>query len=126
MLARCETKSATGYHRYGGRGIKVCKRWKAFINFYKDMGPLPSKSHSIERIDNYRGYYPSNCKWALKEEQVNNLRHHRKFFYKGKSLTLPNIAKLEKINFQTLRWKVLRSKYPISVTEAVKWIVNPG
>lgn len=63
------------YGTYGARGIKVCKRWDKFENFLKDMGKRPSKKHSLDRINNAKGYYPSNCRWATYTEQNSNMRH---------------------------------------------------
>ena len=53
MRSRCYNKNNKKYKKYGGRGITVCDHWrKDFLNFYKDMGERPSKSHSIDRINN--------------------------------------------------------------------------
>lgn len=72
MKQRCYNPNNNRYHRYGGRGIVVCERWKDnFLNFYNDMGPKP-KGLTLDRINNNDNYEPSNCKWATYLQQANN------------------------------------------------------
>ena len=71
MINRCYWKKGPKYHRYGGRGIKVCRRWLLFINFYQDMGE-PPVGMSLDRKDNDGDYTPENCRWATQQKQQNN------------------------------------------------------
>lgn len=73
MKDRCANPNNKAYHRYGGRGITVCKRWLKFENFLADMGQ-PLEDLTLDRIDNNKGYEPSNCKWSTYVEQARN-RH---------------------------------------------------
>jgi len=75
MKDRCYNKKNPGYINYGWRGIKICDVWiNDFEQFYKDMGPRPSKNHSIDRILNGGSYNPRNCRWATRTTQNRNTR----------------------------------------------------
>jgi hypothetical protein len=58
--------------RYVRRGISICDRWSSFENFLSDVGERPSRCHTLDRIDNDRGYAPDNCRWATYGEQGRN------------------------------------------------------
>jgi len=89
MRYRCGNPNHREFHYYGGRGITVCEAWEAsFSVFLHDMGSRPSSDHSLERINNFHGYNPSNCKWALRREQANNKRNNHKITCNGETLTL--------------------------------------
>jgi len=71
MIRRCVDQNGKRYHRYGGRGIKVCKRWReSFLDFVADMGDSPGKGYSLERKDPDKNYCKENCEWIPKTENT--------------------------------------------------------
>lgn len=74
MMQRCHNPKNHTYPRYGGRGIKVCERWRKFENFFADMGMRPTDEHTIDRIDSNGDYEPSNCRWLHQSLQGINRR----------------------------------------------------
>lgn len=72
MLTRCRNKRHAKYHRYGDRGISVCKRWFKFENFLSDMGKRP-EGKTLDRTNNDGNYTPQNCRWAtIREQRLNS------------------------------------------------------
>jgi hypothetical protein len=93
MRVRCRNPNFKDWHLYGGKGIKVCARWESFAAFFADMGPKPSRHHSLDRIDSHGNYEPSNCRWATAKEQANNwATRNRKLTFRGETLSLPQWA----------------------------------
>lgn len=102
MKSRCNNPNDKDFHRYGGRGIKVCDRWLTFNNFYEDMGKRPSSKYTLDRSDNNGNYEPSNCKWSTKKEQCRNRRSNTIITYKNETKTLTEWSEIQNINSGTL------------------------
>lgn len=93
MIQRCYDPKVKSYHRYGGRGITVCDRWReSVINFVADMGNAPDSKHSLDRINNDGNYEPSNCRWATMKEQHRNKRNNRFLTHAGETLVIQDWA----------------------------------
>lgn len=93
IIRRCTNPRFKHYRHYGGRGIKICDRWKdSFDYFLLDMGPRPSPRHSIDRINNDGHYEPSNCRWATRREQCRNTRRNHWIEFNGQKRTISGWA----------------------------------
>lgn len=88
IIDRCTKESSGKYHRYGGRGITVCARWReSFEDFAEDMGPRPP-GYTVERKDNNGPYSPDNCIWATRQAQARNRTTNSMIEHDGRSLTV--------------------------------------
>lgn len=104
IISRCEDPEN---RYYAGRGIKMCQRWRdSFLNFLQDMGPRPSPSHSIERIDNDADYGPTNCRWATRLDQNRNTRQNRFLEFQGRRLTISQWSEVVGIKAGTIQFRI--------------------
>lgn len=121
MRARCSAPCNKENRHYQGKGIKVDPRWDSFETFYKDMGPKPSKFHSIDRKDNDGDYTPENCRWATDVEQANNKSNTTSIKYEGSLWTLTELSTYLKVSRIALRKHIEKGR---SVEEALIRIHN--
>ena len=109
MRDRCRYPTDPRYDDYGGRGIKVCERWREFRNFIADMGPRPSPKHQIDRYPDKNGdYEPGNCRWATSREQNNNKRTNRLLTFNGETRTAQEWGRKIGIRGSTIRYRLDR------------------
>lgn len=111
MRARCHNKNHSAYKHYGARGIFVCDRWmNSFENFIEDMGEKPTKNHTLERIDNNKGYNPKNCEWATWKKQSKNKRGFAVFEYEKTRYTAKEMAYKLGITTDSLNYRYYQKK----------------
>lgn len=93
MMARCGEPTHRNYPHYGGRGIAVCQRWRAFENFLADVGQPPWPGAELDRKDNGGNYAPDNWRWVSRQEQNNNKRDNRHLTLRGCTKTVSEWAR---------------------------------
>lgn len=129
MFKRCYNPKEISYKNYGGRGIKICKRWSGkngFNNFYQDMGKKPSPKHTIDRLDNNKNYCKANCKWSTMREQSFNRRNSVFITFNGRTQCLSEWAIEMNIPYATLasriskNWTLEKALSPIKYTKHTK------
>ena len=104
MNRRCHYPPDPSYWRYGGRGIIVCDEWRHnFAAFYSEIGPRPSALHSLDRIDNNRGYESRNVRWATDAEQKRNMRKNVWLTHEGRTMVLRDWATETGLKQMTIR-----------------------
>jgi hypothetical protein len=108
IVARTTRRTHAQWENYGGRGIRMCRRWRySFVNFLSDMGARPSAKHSIDRWpDNNGDYRPSNCRWATPTQQHNNTRRNVFLTFNGERHTVSEWAKILGMRAVTLRTRL--------------------
>jgi hypothetical protein len=106
MIKRCDDPKSDQYANYGGRGIKVCERWRKFENFYSDMGEKP-EGKSLDRHPDYNGNYePGNCRWATQTQQIRNKRNTTRVTYEGEELPLAELCERKGMKLRKVRHRL--------------------
>ncbi len=108
IRARCHDATNARYKDYGGRGIVLWQPWRESADeFYKyvvaHLGEQPTREHTIDRINNDKGYEPENLRWATYLEQNKNRRNTRKYEFANKALTLTEWCALANMDYGTVR-----------------------
>lgn len=105
MKQRCNNPANKNWADYGGRGIRICERWRDFSAFFLDMGEAPAWG-SIDRINNDGGYEPGNCRWATQRQQCQNTRRNRFIEFNGEIKPLSEWARDLGVHIATLHYRV--------------------
>lgn len=122
MLNRCRCASMPNFHRYGGRGIRVCDEWRHdFLAFYRAVGPRPTPKHSIDRIDNNGHYEPGNVHWATKHAQNVNRNFTRTITVYGDTMAVSDAAVKYGVKYTTVLSRLQRGKTPEQAVQPPRW-----
>lgn len=118
MKARCNQKSASNWHLYGGRGIKVCDEWNDYIPF-RDWALRNGwrDGLTIDRIDIDGNYEPSNCRWVDVITQNRNKRDNHLVSVYGKKMCLKEAAEYLGVSRGKLGYRLKTGKAPEGVID---------
>ena len=107
MIKRCTLPTHQAYHRYGGRGVTVCERWRSsFENFLADIGTRPA-GKSLDRYpDKLGNYEPGNCRWATQKEQMANTRANHMETIDGVTKSLPDWALASGVSLNVIKQRI--------------------
>lgn len=97
-------------------GVEVDPSWVSFKKFLSDMGDKP-QGMTLDRIDNGKGYCPSNCKWATTYEQAANRKNVLRIFDGYETLPLKAMCRKYKKSYATIHHRIVYSGW--SVDEAL-------
>lgn len=117
MKQRCLNPNDPMYYRYGGRGIKVCKRWMdSFEAFLEDVGERPDEC-TLDRLDSDRDYEPGNVRWATALQQARNRSNNVNITFQGKTMCISAWAEELGLPRKTVEKRI--NYYGMSVEEAL-------
>ena len=109
MKTRCLNPNSPSYPDYGGRGIKICDRWKeSFENFWADMRATYKDGLEIDRINHEGNYCPENCRWASDKDQNRNTRANHFVMSPLGYMTISELSERSGIPYGTLKNRIYR------------------
>lgn len=111
MWDRCTNPKNPHFEVYKDR--RPVDSWTNFMVFYLDMGPRPSPKHSLDRIDNAKGYAPDNCRWATGHEQGNNRSNNLKISHNGRTMGVQEWAEVLGKSYECIYSRL--KKHPVDV-----------
>ncbi len=120
MKRRCLDQADKDYQNYGGRGVVIDGRWQSFDAFLADMGPRPTPAHTLERIENNKGYSAENCRWATRKEQAENLRRTIRVTLNGEHMSLKSLCLATGVHYPAAYHRVkVRGNDPVHAVRKI-------
>jgi hypothetical protein len=113
LIQRCTNIKNSKYKDYGGRGIKVCKEWLKFENFFKDMGKPNTDNMTLERKNNNKGYNKNNCKWDTRKAQARNRRSSIFVNFRNEKKLMIELAEEFGLKYATLYGRLFISNWSV-------------
>lgn len=117
MIDRTSNPNRLDSDHYYNKGIRVCDEWKDYLSFKTwALSNGYKEGLSIDRIDNSKGYNPTNCRWVKLEEQNRNKTNNRVLEYNGEKHIITEWCRMTGLNWSTID---RRLKKGLSVGQAL-------
>lgn len=110
MRKRCYNPTYESFHRYGGRGIAVCREWDSFEKFYADMGEAYRDGLTLDRVEYNGNYCKENCRWATMKEQNRNRVDNVWVTIGGRRALMRDVCSARGVLFSTVSLRILRGE----------------
>lgn len=104
MKRRVTSPQQASYHE---RALSYDPRWDDLLVFIDDVGECPGREYQLDRIDNERGYYSGNVRWATAAEQQRNRGNNRWVEYRGARVLLVELARSEGVDYHRLYYQIV-------------------
>lgn len=111
MRQRCNNPNNPRYSHYGGKGVRICDEWDKYVDFRAwALANGYDETKSIDRIDVDGNYEPSNCRWTDVKTQANNTTRNRRIPFRGKRMTMSEIADVLGVSYSTIQHRIERGQ----------------
>lgn len=112
---RCYNPNYKYYSYYGGRGITMIEEWKNDFGVFQKWATENGYKNNLtlDRIDSDGNYEPSNCRWATRQTQQNNLRSNHRYTINGEEKTLMEWCKIYGVPHERTRNRVVNRGWDI-------------
>ena len=130
IIKRTEVKDYKDYPHYGARGIKMCREWREdYMKFYEwSLSHGYKRGLTLDRVCNFRGYSPGNCRWVSRRAQANNRGTNRRVTINGETHTIAQWARIKGVNDTTIIERIRRGMDPVDAIQkparAYNWKKN--
>mgnify|MGYP001565116108 CR=1 FL=1 len=94
----------------------MCAEWlNDFAAFYTALGPMPSEHHTLDRVNNSKGYEPGNCRWATRHEQQLNRRQKTFVSVQGRQVPLSELCRAMNLNWFRAYYHLVKRGRPLEL-----------
>jgi len=120
IMQRCYDKKNHKFHRYGGRGIKVCDEWQDYKTFYLWAIRGYETGLELNRIDNNGNYEPNNCNWITHRENMNNTVRTVYYKFYDEQITVSYLAEKIGKTYSFVKYRLKRNWTAEQIYEGFK------